>query len=99
MLRFTLKADAAGQPTQKVDDHGVFVSVESAFMAARLQALQAWRAISDQRRAAPGPPSKIELIDTEWGYDLRVDYLVVTRFWVRDRTRLDPVGASAESET
>jgi hypothetical protein len=67
-------------------------------MAARLQALQAWRALSDQRRETPGPPSKIELIDTEWGYDLRVDFLVVTRLWVHDRTRLDPVGASAETD-
>jgi hypothetical protein len=99
VLRFTLKKDAAGQPTQQVEDHGIFASVESAFMAARLQALQAWRAISDQRRTTPGPPAKIELIDTEWGYDLRVDYLVVTRFWIHDRTRLDPVGASAETET
>lgn len=98
VLRFTLKSDAAGQPTQKVEDHGVFASVESAFMAARLQALQAWRALSDQRRATPGPPSKIELVDTEWGYDLRVDFLVVMRFWVHDRTRLDPVGASAETD-
>jgi len=64
-------------------------------LAARVQALQAWRAISDQRRATPGPPLKIELIDTEWGYDLRVDFLVVTRLWVHDRTRLDPVSASA----
>jgi len=39
------------------------------------------------------------LIDTEWGYDLRVDFLVVTRLWVHDRTRLDPVSASAGTES
>jgi len=98
VLRFSLKTDAAGKPTQKVENCGLFESVESAFLAARVQALQAWRAISDQRRATPGPPSKIELIDTEWGYDLRVDFLVVTRLWVHDRTRLDPVDASAGTE-
>ena len=98
VLRFSLLTDAAGRATQKVQDCGMFDSVESAFMAARLQGLQAWRTISDERRATPGPPSKIELIDTEWGYDLRVNFLVVARFWVHDRTRLDPVGASAELE-
>jgi hypothetical protein len=98
VLRFSLLTDAAGRATQKVQDCGIFDSVESAFMAARLQGLQAWRTISDERRATPGPPSKIELIDTEWGYDLRVNFLVVARFWVHDRTRLDPVGASAELE-
>ena len=99
VLRFDLKTDAAGLPTQDVKDCGMFASIESAFMAARLQALQAWRALSDQRRATPGPPTKISLIDTEWGYDLRVDFLVVARFWVHDRTRVDPIGASASSGT
>lgn len=95
VLRFDLKTDAAGKHSQDVKDCGMFTSIESAFMAARLQALQSWRALSDQRRATPGPPTKISLIDTEWGYDLRVDFLVVARFWVHDRTRLDPVGTSA----
>jgi hypothetical protein len=99
VLRFDLKTDAAGKPSQDVKDCGLFTSIESAFMAARLQALQSWRALSDQRRATPGPPTKISLIDTEWGYDLRVDFLVVARFWVHDRTRLDPVGAAADTET
>jgi hypothetical protein len=25
-------------------------------------------------------------VDTEWGYDVRQDWLVVTRFWVHDRS-------------
>lgn len=99
VLRFDLKTDAAGKLSQDVKDCGLFTSIEAAFMAARLQALQSWRALSDQRRATPGPPTKISLIDTEWGYDLRVDFLVVARFWVHDRTRHDPVGASAGGGT
>jgi hypothetical protein len=94
VLRFSLKTDDAGRPTQNVEDCGLFDSVENAFLAARQNALQVWRALWDERNATnPDSTAKIELLDTEWGYDLRVDCLVVTRFWVHDRTRLDPVGA------
>ena len=31
------------------------------------------------------PATVIELLDTEWGYDLRQDFLVVSRYWVHDR--------------
>ena len=29
-------------------------------------------------------PKSVELIDTEWGYDIRCDWLVVMRYWVHD---------------
>ncbi|MSU52235.1 MAG: hypothetical protein EXS41_02400 [Opitutaceae bacterium] len=94
-----MKTDEAGRLTQEVKDCGIFTSIESAFLAARRQTLQAWRAISDQRRATPGPPTKISLLDTEWSCDLRGGFLVVARFWVHDRMRLDPVGTPAGGGT
>ena len=94
VLRFSLKTGTAGRPTQNVEACGVFASVEAAFSTARLQALHAWQQAWEERnRAAGGHRAKIELVDTEWGYDLRVDFLVVARFWVHDRTRLEPIQA------
>jgi len=93
--RFNLKTDEAGRRTQEVKDCGIFAAIESAFMAARRQGLQAWRASSEQRCANPGPPTKTSRLDLEWGYDLRVDFLVVSRFWGRDRMRLEPAGTAA----
>jgi hypothetical protein len=36
-------------------------------------------------RQAQPDGAEIELHDTEWGYDLRREFLVVSRYWVHDR--------------
>jgi hypothetical protein len=33
----------------------------------------------------------VQLVDTEWGYDLRFGWLVVTRFWVHDASATQPL--------
>ena len=33
----------------------------------------------------------MDLVDTEWGYDLRRGWLTVTRFWVHDATADQPL--------
>ena len=82
-----------------MEDCGVFDSVESAFMAARLHAMQMWRRLWDERNVSRvQKPVEIELLDTEWGYDLRMDFKVVARFWVHDRTRIDPMGVRAAND-
>jgi hypothetical protein len=59
------------------------LEVERAFAVARQEAVRELV----RRRAQPQQPATIiELLDTEWGYDVRQDYLVVSRFWVHDRT-------------
>lgn len=94
-----MKTDEAGRLTQEVKDCGIFASIESAFKAARRPGLQAWGAISDQRCATPGPPTKISRLDSEWGDDLRGDFLVVARFGGYERMRLDPAGTAAGGGT
>ena len=72
-----------GKLTQQVSRCGEFTSVESAFETARAEALREWH----EALNAPdeqGQVREIRLKDTEWGYELKRDHLVVTRFWVHD---------------
>jgi hypothetical protein len=38
---------------------------------------------------------KVELIDTEWGYDIRRGWLTVTRLWVHDAAATRPIAAGS----
>ena len=37
----------------------------------------------------------VELLDTEWGYDVRHRWLTVTRFWVHDAAATQPLVAES----
>ena len=72
---------------QRVSKVGRFQGIEAAFCAARRHAWQAWRVLGDRQVSGRDPVdnrSEPELVDTEWGYDLRVDEKTVARFWVYD---------------
>jgi hypothetical protein len=57
--------------------------VEDAFAVARQEAE---RDLARRRSEQTQPfATVIELLDTEWGYDVRQDFLVVSRYWVHDR--------------
>ncbi len=84
VMQFTLQVGADGRPTQKTTQRGDFTSVEQAFSVARSLA-ELERGHLERTASMAGMVRKIELLDTEWGYDLRQDWLVVTRFWVHDR--------------
>ena len=82
MLNFSLTREENGTPTQRPASCGTFLEVERAFAVAREEAERELM----RRRALPkSPATVIELMDTEWGYDLRQDFLVVSRYWVHDR--------------
>jgi hypothetical protein len=85
VLQFSLESGRDGQPTQRTRSCGVFTSVEEAFVSARLLAGREWsrrqRLSLEDSKASPC----VEMIDTEWGYDIRQGHLVVTRFWVHER--------------
>jgi len=86
VLRFGLQRAADGTCTQNVQQCGVFSSVESAFSTARLEALREWQEACNSG-ALDSPATKIrkiEIKDTEWGYDLKQGHLTVARFWVHD---------------
>ena len=82
VLNFALIHEDDGRPTQRAESCGIYVGVERAFEVAREQAEKEYARLCSQPRE---PNSVIELLDTEWGYDLREDYLVVSRYWVHDR--------------
>lgn len=86
VLQFSLEVGKDGQPTQRTKSCGVFNTVEEAFTSARLLAVREWSRL--QRVALQGTTpqtSPAEMLDTEWGYDVRQGHLVVTRFWVHER--------------
>lgn len=88
ILHFSLVPSDEGQPAQKTQVCGVYRSVEEAFVAARLLAVREWQRL--RALASTGPdstPSAVhwQVIDTEFGYDLKRDCLVVSRFWIHAR--------------
>lgn len=90
VLQFSLEMGRDGQPTQRTKSCGVFSSVEEAFVSARLLAAREWSRLQGTVMDNQ-PASSVELIDTEWGYDVRQGHLVVTRFWVHERQPAIPV--------
>ena len=85
VLQFSLETGADGRPTQKTTTRGAFASIEQAFSVARSLA-ELERGHLERSASIAGAVREIELIVTEWGYDLRQDWLVSMRFWVHDRT-------------
>jgi hypothetical protein len=82
VLNFSLSREENGTPTQRTASCGTFIEVERAFAVAREEAE---RELQRRRSLPKADATVIELLDTEWGYDLRQDYLVVSRYWVHDR--------------
>ena len=83
VLRFALQEAEDGKLTQQVSRCGEFTNVETAFETARTEALREWQAALNTTDGH-GQIQEIRLKDTEWGYELKRDHLVVTRFWVHD---------------
>lgn len=81
VIQFSLETGTNGQPTQRSSNCGSFSSVEEAFAHARTNAAQAWSRLVTVSASHIERPS---LVDTEWGYDLRLGPLTVERFWVHD---------------
>jgi hypothetical protein len=82
VLNFSLTREENGTPTQRTASCGTFIEVERAFAVAREEAE---RELARRQAQPKSTAAIIELLDTEWGYDLRQDFLVVSRYWVHDR--------------
>lgn len=90
LLQFSLETAPDGRRTQRVRNVGRFTNIEAAFVAARLHAWQAYRELTGHPPGFQGASDqRAELRDTEWGYDLRLDSLTITRFWVHDGKAAD----------
>jgi len=79
VIQFSLETDADNTPRQRSTNCGSYRSVEEAFHNARCLANDTWSRI--KAGGAFGSPA---IVDTEWGYDLRLGPLTVHRFWVHE---------------
>lgn len=72
---------------QKTQACGVYRSIEDAFVSARLLAVREWQRLRSLASAGGNnnPSFNWQVIDTEFGYDLKRDSLVVSRFWIHAR--------------
>ena len=88
VLHFTLVPSAEGKPMQKSQTCGVYRSIEDAFASARLLAVREWRRLRALASTGPGDTTSThwQVIDTEFGYDLKRDHLVVSRFWIHTKS-------------
>lgn len=86
VLRFVLKRTPDGKLMQEVKRCGEFADVEQAFDTARMEALREWQEAVNrpELHEQPGRVAEIRIKDTEWGYELKRDHHVVSRFWVHD---------------
>jgi len=84
VLRFALHHSADGKLTQQVKSCGDFADVEMAFDTAKAEALREWQQAVSDSTLKGGLVREIRIKDTEWGYELKRDHLVVTRYWVHD---------------
>ena len=91
VLHFTLVPSEEGKPRQRTHACGVYRSIEEAFTSARLLAVREWQRLRAlAATTAAGAEDKMtshwQVIDTEFGYDLKRDHLVVSRFWIHTKT-------------
>jgi hypothetical protein len=91
VVQFSLGIGPAGRPAQQAVLCEASVSVEEAFDSARRRAYEEVARLEAVNSEAGTDPRPVELIDTEWGYDIRCAWLVVTRFWVHDCTVRAPL--------
>jgi hypothetical protein len=85
VLHFSLIPSDEGTPTQHTQTCGVYRTVEEAFVAARLLAVREWqrlRSLASTGVQQDSAQVQWQVIDTEFGYDLKRDCLVVSRFWI-----------------
>ncbi len=93
VIQFSLTVGSDGRPLQQAVPCGSFVSVEEAFEVARKLAAEEAGRLEEikSENAGTGEPKLVEMVDTEWGYDLRFGWLIVTRFWVHDASAFQPL--------
>ena len=91
VIQFTLTIGDDGRPMQRAVPHGSFASPEEAFDLARKLACEEAERLEAIKAEGADEPRLVQLVDTEWGYDLRFGWLVVTRFWVHDASATQPL--------
>ena len=91
VIQFSLAVGDDGRPLQRAVPCGSFASVEEAFDLARKLAGEEAERLEAIKTEGTGESRLVQLVDTEWGYDLRFGWLIVTRFWVHDASAFQPL--------
>jgi|GEM_PF-1396559 len=84
LFQFTLTTREEGTASQKSHCWGENFNIEDAFKAAKslvTRDFEAMQALLSQK-AGKDAPLNLQINDTEFGYDLRHNYLVVSRYWI-----------------
>jgi len=91
VFQFSLGLGPDGRPRQQMALRGSFVSVEEAFVSARRLAYEEAGRLTAADPKPAEQPRQVEVIDTEWGYDVRCGWLVAIRYWVHDAAVTSPI--------
>ncbi len=90
LFQFTLTTRDEGTAAQKSHCWGENFSIEEAFNAAKAlvtRDFEAMRALLRQKGEQEGA-ANLQINDTEFGYDLRHNFLVVSRYWIHAKPSL-----------
>ena len=90
LFQFTLTTREEGTASQKSHCWGDTFSIEDAFNAAKSLVTGDYEAMHTllAQKAAKDAPINLQINDTEFGYDLRHNYLVVSRYWIHAKASL-----------
>ena len=84
LFQFTHRSRDEGTAAQKSHCWGENFSIEEAFNAARALVNRDHEAMRTllRQKGETKEPTNLHICDTEFGYDLRHNYLVVSRYWI-----------------
>ena len=89
VLHFALESSPEGKLVQRMHTCGVYRTIEEAFVAARMRAVREAQRLRAEApvgvSAAESAAPQWQILDTEFGYDLKKGFLVVARFWIHAR--------------
>lgn len=85
LLQIDFEVGIDGGPVRHAAPRGAYRSAEGALDEARRLAGEEAQRLQDY------PAGPVDLLDTEWGYDVLQDGLVVARFWVYDAEADQPL--------
>ncbi|HQF40095.1 MAG TPA: hypothetical protein PK322_13330 [Opitutaceae bacterium] len=90
LFQFTLTSRDEGTAAQRSHCWGENFSIEEAFNAAKALVTRDYDAMRTLLRQKGGADEKLNLQinDTEFGYDLRHNFLVVSRYWIHAKPSL-----------
>ncbi len=90
LFQFTLTSRDEGTASQKSHCWGENFNIEEAFNAAKALVTRDFEAMRTllRQKGDKEATANLQINDTEFGYDLRHNYLVVSRYWIHAKPSL-----------